>query len=408
MTTTKPYGWISSLSESLMDMGKLPLWGSPPPFPWQEATASLKESLSLDQLSLRLLKADLLSKERLLEGMGSEPFILPVQLSPLPHVLFFVLPQLNVRLLSSLCLSTTPAPDTTFSDSRFIEGFYRFIVLNALYSLNEKKAFGDLTATLAEPAPFPSDPCLCVDLQIQAEGHSCAGRLVCPAPFQQAFKQHFATKRVDLTSPELSPIVDLTLRLECGGVTLSQKQFSDLLVGDLLLLDHCTLDPITSKGTLEIVLGRRPIFQARIRENQIKILDYSFYNEESKEMDTTASPNPATPPPEQPTSKVNPEEELPQEETESDEHLWVADNEKPPSPQELVKAEEIPLTLTAEIGRLDISLAKLLELQPGATLDLKTRPEDGVSITINGKRVAKAELIKIGEALGLKILQIGK
>jgi flagellar motor switch protein FliN/FliY len=34
------------------------------------------------------------------------------------------------------------------------------------------------------------------------------------------------------------------------------------------------------------------------------------------------------------------------------------------------------------------------------------RPEQGVDITLGGKRVAKAELLKLGEASGLRILDI--
>ena len=41
-------------------------------------------------------------------------------------------------------------------------------------------------------------------------------------------------------------------------------------------------------------------------------------------------------------------------------------------------------------------------------IDLGVRPEQSVSITVNGSRVARAELVQIGEALGLKILEIGQ
>jgi flagellar motor switch protein FliN/FliY len=55
-----------------------------------------------------------------------------------------------------------------------------------------------------------------------------------------------------------------------------------------------------------------------------------------------------------------------------------------------------------------MNLEKLLQLQPGNVLDLNVRPEQGVSVTLNGKRVARAELVKLGDVLGIKILHLGE
>ena len=59
-----------------------------------------------------------------------------------------------------------------------------------------------------------------------------------------------------------------------------------------------------------------------------------------------------------------------------------------------------------EIGRLKINLDKLLHLKPGNVLELSVRPEQGVDLSIGGKKMAKAELIKLGDVLGVKILHL--
>ncbi|NDE82905.1 MAG: YscQ/HrcQ family type III secretion apparatus protein, partial [Chlamydiia bacterium] len=51
---------------------------------------------------------------------------------------------------------------------------------------------------------------------------------------------------------------------------------------------------------------------------------------------------------------------------------------------------------------------QLLELRPGNVLDLQVKPEQGVYVTVGGKRIARGELIKLGDVLGLKILKIGE
>jgi hypothetical protein len=121
-------------------------------------------------------------------------------------------------------------------------------------------------------------------------------------------------------------------------------------VGDFLTLDRCSYDPTEGMGSLTALLGDTPLFMARVKPEGLKVLDYAFYQEE-----TEPSTN---------------------------------------------------LLLTAEIGKLKISLRQLLEMKSGSMLDLPMRPEHGIDITLGGKRVAKAELIKLGQATGLRILDI--
>lgn len=80
---------------------------------------------------------------------------------------------------------------------------------------------------------------------------------------------------------------------------------------------------------------------------------------------------------------------------------------KKPSEEEVMAIKELPLTVVAEVARVRISLEKLMQLQPGNMLDLGTHPGQGVSLTVNGQCVGRAELIQLGDALGLRILEIG-
>lgn len=67
---------------------------------------------------------------------------------------------------------------------------------------------------------------------------------------------------------------------------------------------------------------------------------------------------------------------------------------------------EVPLSIVVEIGRLQMSLNKLIALQPGNLLDLNIHPESGVDLVVNGKCIAKGELLLIGDSLGVRILDI--
>ena len=71
-----------------------------------------------------------------------------------------------------------------------------------------------------------------------------------------------------------------------------------------------------------------------------------------------------------------------------------------------VKADEVPLDVVVEVGHFKITVQKLSELKPGDILDLNFRPEEGVQLVANGHYIAKGELLKIGDLIGVRILDI--
>jgi len=60
-----------------------------------------------------------------------------------------------------------------------------------------------------------------------------------------------------------------------------------------------------------------------------------------------------------------------------------------------------------EIGQIQMTMEKLLLLEPGNVLDLNINPENGVDLVVNGKRIGKAELVRLGESIGIRILELG-
>ena len=68
---------------------------------------------------------------------------------------------------------------------------------------------------------------------------------------------------------------------------------------------------------------------------------------------------------------------------------------------------DIAVLLTAEVGRFNMTAQKLMELRPGNFLRLDVMPENGLDLTINGKKVGRGELICVGEKLGIRILEVG-
>ncbi len=75
-------------------------------------------------------------------------------------------------------------------------------------------------------------------------------------------------------------------------------------------------------------------------------------------------------------------------------------------PPEKISREDVSLPVTIEIGRLNIALDKLFALQEGNTLELAVSPESGVDLMVYGKCIGKGELLKVGDKIGVRILEL--
>lgn len=397
--TTTPLSWIKKLETTLSETQEIPLWGYPPPFPWEEIISPLEQALAIKNLALAPLRTDWKPSEELLSGMGKNPIIVPIELTPLAGKIYWIMPSEDVSRLTSHVLN--PNHHKGFADSGLQQGFYHYLLLETLHALDRSHSFPELSAQLSEATALPNEGAMCIDIGISFEKGKVWGRLICSSEFQQSYKTHFSMKKISLQSNEIAKQMEVILRLEIGHTTLPLAQWQQIVKGDLLLLDRCSYDPKTCKGTLGIVLDNTPLFRARFKESTIKILDYAFYCEAS--MDSPISDEPEN------EENIYGEDPLKDEIENGAEEgpLWSASETQDLSLEKVISSHEIPMTVTVEIGKLRMNLEKLLQLKPGNTLDLAVHPEQSVALTINGKCVARGELIKLGEILGVKILQIG-
>ena len=71
-----------------------------------------------------------------------------------------------------------------------------------------------------------------------------------------------------------------------------------------------------------------------------------------------------------------------------------------------VDLDDIPVKLLFELGRLELSLAQIRQLVPGALLALQRPLEDSVDILANGRRIGRGNLIQIGDSLGIRVTRL--
>lgn len=208
--------------------------------------------------------------------------------------------------------------------------------------------------------------------------------------------------------------LSLEVALEVANSQISFKDWRKVKVGDCVILDRCTYDPQTKKGSLVLTLNGDPLFRGRFKEEGIKILEYPIYEETTgmkdeefeKEEDFFEDFEDED---EDEDEEDEDEESFELEGEEEEESLGKAEKKIRPeksSEKPSIPPEKIPLLLTIEVGRIRMNAHELMNLVPGNLLELNVVPEQGVDIVLNGKKVGRGELIRIGEVLGVRILQL--
>lgn len=69
---------------------------------------------------------------------------------------------------------------------------------------------------------------------------------------------------------------------------------------------------------------------------------------------------------------------------------------------------DVPLEVTAELGRTNKSIKEILELAPGTIIELDKLAGEPIDVMVNGKLVAKGEVVVIEESFGIRVTDIIK
>jgi len=69
---------------------------------------------------------------------------------------------------------------------------------------------------------------------------------------------------------------------------------------------------------------------------------------------------------------------------------------------------DVPLEVTVELGRVSKSIKDILDFAPGTIVELNKIAGEAVDVLVNGKYVAKGEVVVIEENFGVRITEIIK
>lgn len=407
-STSHAYEWLKQLPSSLLHFEETPVIGLSPPFPWKNLSESLA-NLFERPIEIRPNEVQYRASEELLLDKNKNLFTKFVAIDPLEGYACFILPKRAIGQLISHLVKQEESPLDQF-DPDFQDSFADFLAIEALYSISHLDFDPGLSFRLLEERELPKNHALCLDIDFVLPKQTLKGRLILSPELSNAWKERCSTQQFDLLlHSSIAKNVPITVHLEGGRVNLTQGELKRLKPGDFVILDSCTLQP-DLKGRVMLTVNDRPFMRGKLKEDSLKLLEFPVL-EPGASMEREEEEVYSEEPGEGEEENLDfGEEEIDFGEGSELEELEEAPKEKPaPVKAEAIaklSPETLPMTLVIEAGRLQLTLQKLLELQPGSMLELDLTPQSGVDLVVNGKKIGKGELIAIGDVLGVRILEI--
>lgn len=405
VASEKPLDWIKQVDQLLLELEEKPQFGFPTAFNWGHLEQYLQEIFKRPSLKLDSVFKGWTKPEELYTGLGSDLLFLTINWLPLPSPAYFVASSQDIKWLMAELLGGEKQA-SYFYDFSLVQGFFHYFAAEMLLALEKMEFAPPLSPRIGEQSEedleekVEKSPCFVIDVSLTLEGKTIWGRILLSESFREDWKSYFVNLPPSPLSEEMREKILVDACLEVGRTVLNFQEWQETKQGDFILLDHCSFDPVTRKGGVILTVNQSPIFRGRFKENGIKLTEYPIYEEVNAAMN------------EEPFESRDLENELSSEL--EDEDLYGdeldEDEEKqeiaPPSGHPSLSPEELPVQLTVEVGRIRMTAKELMNLAPGNLLEVNVSPEQGVDLLINGKKVGRGELIRLGETLGVRIISL--
>jgi flagellar motor switch protein FliN/FliY len=76
------------------------------------------------------------------------------------------------------------------------------------------------------------------------------------------------------------------------------------------------------------------------------------------------------------------------------------------SPRNLDVVLDLELPITVQFGETQLTLDALSRLGPGSMVDLERSPDDPVDLLVNGRLIARGEVVVVSGSYGVRISQV--
>lgn len=453
--TNAPYSWLRSLPPSLFEVDEVPLAGKTTPFPWQRFVEGIIKQFELSKLTMAPKEWKWVDSHELFSGISGDPHLIRIGLSGYEGNAIFAFDKKDLQdAIYHFILHRSP--EAMQLDEVYEKAFYQLFTVafcEQFTALNWEKG---LNPFILPESPLEPETMLAMDIVAETAERTFTARLFLDNALRQSWKEKHLLPFEVSQNKSLAEKLILPVSIEGGYFNMKKREWEAVKPGDFVLLDGCTIDSDFQQGSLLLRVYDTPYYKAQLSEGNIILEEQPSYSEIESTMPKNDDDS---------DFDFDEESEVEHEETEKedsdfnfdddsdfdfDEESEVEDDsaehtiteshaEETPTPTPKAKPEahapaaapvakpasgkqtaveqthaksaatpkDIPLHIVVEVGRFQMTVEKMMELQPGNMLNLQVRPEDGVDLVVNGRRIGKGELLKFGETLGVRITEIG-
>ena len=377
MADIETLDWIKRIDDALLQLDEKPQFNLPSTVPLKEISELLEKLFKRQNVRIEHQGKGWQKGAALFSGLGDTLSVLAIEWTPLDVPIFFVLSQQDLRELVGDLLGGEEAA-TPFFDASLASGILHYLTIEVVQKLEASRFLYPLSprvghAPLDIRAELSRTHCFVSDVSLFLGKKTIWGRVLVPEEFREKLKAQMSNfSHVEMSEDQGEKIM-VDLALQVGRGILSIDEWKSVKIGDFVLLDHCSYNPHEQKGSVILKLGDTPVFRGRLKQGSIKISEYPLY-----------------------------------EEVEMGDQFTNSDQESDFLKEDSAKndVDSLPLHLSVEVGRIRMSIKELRALSPGNLLDLGVAPEQGVDILVNGRKMGRGELIRMGETVGIRILSL--
>jgi flagellar motor switch protein FliN/FliY len=105
---------------------------------------------------------------------------------------------------------------------------------------------------------------------------------------------------------------------------------------------------------------------------------------------------------------MNDDDMLQLAELDADNRLPAPDGKAPQNAKELEAVYEIPVQVSAVLGKATMQVSQLLKLGRGAVVELDRKVGEAIDIYVNNRLVARGEVVVVDDRLGVTMTEIVK
>jgi flagellar motor switch protein FliN/FliY len=416
--------WVKSISHSLYLLDQKPLVGFCKPFPCDELAKTLAKTLGMENCTLSLTTGEWKEGKECFQGIGTPFFSARLGASGLSGHAFFLISKQDVQKLFAQILHLSPLTVSEQSQD-ILESFYHFLSIHTLFSANQMRFAENISFSLHSYEEPPQESSfLCRDVIMSIQEETFIFRLLMDKEFMSSWTRHFSTQVGKAKQLDAIPV---TLHLEAGKVVFPLNRLLEIEPGDFIICDKMSYNPDDETSKLLLTLDERPLFRASIKARSLKILEIPLATEEYDSMVDKIPPISPTQGHQNSHQDFHEDffddddddfededfDETEEERVQEEVHEKAVPEkalEKAPAKAPLsgkLTSDDIPVTVTVELAQVTMSAQKLIELQPGNVVELDSSPDGSCLLTTGGKIIGRGEILKIGDTLGIRVLEIG-